>query len=61
LNLKGIIRIDFMITSAGEPVLIEVNSIPGLSPASIVPQQLQYRGWSLSKVLEEMVHEALAQ
>ncbi len=61
LNLKGIIRIDFIITSAGEPVLIEVNSIPGLSPASIVPQQLQYRGWSLSKVLEEMVHEALAQ
>ena len=61
LNLRGIIRIDYIITSAGTPVLIEVNSIPGLSPASIVPQQLQHRGWSLSKVLESMVHEALAQ
>jgi len=61
LNLKGIIRIDFIINTEGTPVLIEVNSIPGLSPASIVPQQLKHRGWSLSTVLETMVHEALAQ
>lgn len=61
LNLRGIVRIDYIIDKSQNPVLIEVNSIPGLSPASIVPQQLAYRGWSLSQVLETMVHEALAQ
>lgn len=51
LGLKGLVRMDFIIDSQNNPVLIEVNSIPGLSSASIVPQQLAYKGWKISEVL----------
>ncbi|MEY3742829.1 MAG: hypothetical protein RL371_1740 [Bacteroidota bacterium] len=39
LGLSAIARIDFMIVN-GTPFVIEVNTTPGFSPASIVPQML---------------------
>jgi len=39
LGLNAIARIDFMIVN-GTPFVIEVNTTPGFSPASIVPQML---------------------
>lgn len=60
LALKGIVRMDFIIDAYKGPVLIEVNSIPGLSPASIVPQQVAYRGWKLSEVLSRLAEEQIA-
>lgn len=60
LDLNGLIRMDFIINAKEEPILIEVNSIPGLSPASIVPQQLAYRNWNLSKVLSLHAEEHIA-
>ena len=55
-----IVRMDFIIDADKGPVLIEVNSIPGLSPASIVPQQVAYRGWKLSEVLSRLAEEQIA-
>lgn len=43
LQLRSISRIDFMIVN-NEPYLIEVNTTPGFSPASIVPQMLAADG-----------------
>lgn len=60
LKLEGIVRIDFIITSADEPVMIEINSIPGLSPASIIPQQIAHGGWKLSEVLAQLAEESMA-
>ncbi|MDA8565607.1 ATP-grasp domain-containing protein [Schleiferiaceae bacterium] len=60
LNLKGIVRIDYIINESDEPVLIEVNSIPGLSAASIIPQQVASRNWSLATVLSTLAEEHMA-
>ena len=60
LNLKGIVRMDYIIDKNDEAVLIEVNSIPGLSPASIVPQQVASRNWSLKEVLSTLAEEHMA-
>ncbi|MEC8458468.1 MAG: D-alanine--D-alanine ligase [Bacteroidota bacterium] len=57
LQLNGIVRMDFIINRHNKPVLIEVNSIPGLSPASIIPQQIKHRGWELSNVLSTLAEE----
>jgi D-alanine-D-alanine ligase len=38
LNCRGMIRVDFIIQS-GVPFVIEVNTVPGFSEASIIPQQ----------------------
>ena len=39
MGLRAIARIDFMVVN-GTPHVIEVNTTPGFSPASIVPQML---------------------
>lgn len=59
LDLKGIVRMDFIVSPEGQATLIEINSIPGLSPASIIPQQIKSRGWSLSDVLSRLAEEAM--
>ncbi|MCF6350277.1 MAG: D-alanine--D-alanine ligase [Flavobacteriaceae bacterium] len=46
LNLKGITRSDFILVN-GEPHFIEINTVPGLSIESIVPQQIREAGYSL--------------
>ena len=38
LGMKGIVRMDYIINEGGIPFLIEINSIPGMSKESIVPQ-----------------------
>ncbi len=49
LNLRGMCRIDFII-SQNKPYVIEVNTIPGLSEKSIMPQQLKKAGYNLKEV-----------
>ena len=59
LNCSGFVRIDYILI--GETFhLIEVNTVPGLSEASIIPQQAQAHGWTLSQFFDLAVREALA-
>ena len=39
MNLRSLARIDYMIVD-GEPYIIEVNTTPGFSNASIVPKMI---------------------
>ncbi len=54
LQLRSISRIDFMIVG-DEPYVIEVNTTPGFSSASIVPQMLACAGISLTSFWESIV------
>jgi D-alanine-D-alanine ligase len=54
LNCRGIARIDYIFNDKGM-FFLEVNTVPGLSEASIVPQQARADGISL----EEMFTEAI--
>ena len=47
LQLRSVARIDFMIVD-NTPYVIEVNTTPGFSPASIVPQMLACAGISIT-------------
>ena len=58
LNLKSIARIDFMIVD-GIPHVIEVNTTPGFSPASIVPQMLACEKISIHDFWEEIMEVEL--
>ena len=49
LNLRGLCRIDFIIKN-DKAFVIEINTIPGLSEKSIIPQQLKKAGYSLKEV-----------
>lgn len=54
MNLKSVARIDFMLVN-NEPYVIEVNTTPGFSPASIVPQMLACAGISIHDFWQEIV------
>lgn len=51
MNLKGICRIDFIIHKEN-PYIIEINTIPGLSKESIIPQQVEATNISLSGIFD---------
>jgi D-alanine-D-alanine ligase len=60
-NCRGIIRIDFIYNEErGEPFMLEINTVPGQSEASIVPQQLMVQGWTLKEFYSTLIEEALA-
>ena len=61
LNCRGVIRIDFIYNeAAGEPYMLEVNTVPGQSEASIVPQQVRAMGWSLKEFYTALIEETCA-
>ena len=56
LNCQGMIRADYILKH-GVFYLIEVNTIPGMTPQSLYPQQVRAHGWSISQLLEAVIEE----
>ena len=55
LHCNGIIRIDYIITKEGKINMLEVNTTPGMTPTSFIPQQVKAAGMSMTDVLTEIV------
>jgi D-alanine-D-alanine ligase len=59
-NCRGVVRIDFIYNEeSGKPFMLEINTIPGQSEASIVPQQVRAMGWTLKEFYTKLVEEIL--
>lgn len=58
LRCDSLVRIDFIIRD-GVPYFMEVNTIPGFSEASIVPQQLRAAGFDITQVLSSLIERVL--
>jgi len=57
-NCRGVVRIDFILEENSKyPYMLEINTIPGQSDASIVPQQVKAMGWSLKEFYTKLVEE----
>ena len=57
-NCNGLVRIDFIYEEAsGNPYMLEINSVPGQSEASIVPQQVVAMGWTLKQFYTALLEE----
>jgi D-alanine-D-alanine ligase len=54
LRLKKVARIDFILKN-NQFYLIEVNTIPGMSPKSILPQQAKHIGWAFEDLVAELI------
>lgn len=58
LQCKGVVRFDYILV--GETFhFLEANTIPGISPASIVPQQAVAHGWALGEFFALLIEEAV--
>ena len=58
LGCNGIARFDFIL-SEGKLFYLEVNTIPGLSSASLIPKQANYAGYSLQELFTSTIQEVL--
>jgi D-alanine-D-alanine ligase len=57
-NCKGLVRIDFIYNEdSGNPFMLEINTVPGQSEASLVPQQVVAMGWSLKQFYTALLEE----
>ena len=60
LGCKGFSRIDMILRQGtGEPVVLEINTIPGLTPNSLLPKAAEAAGISFSQLLEKVIMFAL--
>ncbi|MDR0756986.1 MAG: D-alanine--D-alanine ligase [Tannerella sp.] len=55
IGAKGIIRIDYIIPPDEDPVLLEVNTTPGMTDTSFIPQQMRAAGLKIGDVLTEII------
>jgi len=58
LKMKGFSRSEFIIVN-GEPHMLEMNTIPGLTTESILPQQAREAGISLTDLFDNAIALAL--
>jgi D-alanine-D-alanine ligase len=59
-NCRGVIRIDFIYNAEeNRPYMLEINTIPGQSDASVIPQQVRAKGEKLEDFYSKLLDEAL--
>ena len=55
-NCNGVVRIDFIYDEkSGQPYMLEINTVPGQSEASIVPKQVKAMGWTLKEFYSALI------
>ncbi|MGZ5246016.1 MAG: D-alanine--D-alanine ligase [Flavitalea sp.] len=60
-NCRGVVRIDFIYNmERDQPFMLEINTVPGQSEASIVPQQVKVMGWTLKDFYSALIEDALS-
>ena len=55
LGAKGIIRADYIIPAEGDPFLLEINTTPGMTATSFIPQQVRAAGMDITKVMTDII------
>ena len=55
LHCNGIIRIDYIISKEGKVSMLEINTTPGMTATSFIPQQVRAAGLNMADVLTDIV------
>ena len=58
VGAKGIVRVDYIIEESGRIVLLEVNTTPGMTPQSFLPQQIKAAGLNIQDVMRDIIEDA---
>ena len=59
LELRDLSRADFIVPEEGDPVFLETNSMPGMTPTSMLPDAAEHAGLSMLDVVTTMVNNAI--
>ena len=59
LNCSGVVRVDFIYNDKEQlPYMLEINTVPGQSEASIIPQQVKAMGWTLEQFYTAVINNS---
>jgi len=59
VGAKGIIRVDYIIIG-DTPHLLEVNTTPGMTATSFIPQEVRAAGLDISDVMDDVINASMA-
>lgn len=59
LRLKNYARMDFMMSKAGEIYCLEANTLPGMTPTSLLPQEAAVVGIGFEQLCEKLIEVSL--
>ena len=60
LGCHGIIRIDYIITEGNHINLLEINTTPGMTATSFIPQQVRAAGLDIKDVMTEIIEDSFS-
>jgi D-alanine-D-alanine ligase len=55
LDCAGIVRVDYIITAGDKINLLEVNTTPGMTATSFIPQQVRAAGLDMKDIMTEII------
>jgi len=59
LGCSSYSRIDFLVKENNEMVILEANTLPGMTTTSLLPKAAKEAGYSFEKLVESLVQEAV--
>ncbi len=60
LHLDSYARVDFLVDENGEPFCLEANTLPGMTPTSLLPQEAAVEGMNYADLCEKIIEISLA-
>lgn len=60
LGCKGIVRIDYIKTEGEKINMLEINTTPGMTATSFIPQQVKAAGLDIKDVMTDIIEEGLS-
>lgn len=59
LHCAGLARVDIRIDEQGQPWVLEVNTLPGMTPTSLSPDAAAALGWKFQDLIERVLEQGL--
>jgi len=59
IGARGFSRVDFILKENKYPVILEINTIPGLTPMSLFPKAAKAYGLSYSELLDKIIRYSI--
>jgi D-alanine-D-alanine ligase len=60
VGARDLARIDIMLNSINEPYLLEINTLPGFTPRSLLPEAAKHAGIDFGPLVDRLVRRAAA-
>ena len=60
LGTAGMVRVDLLMPEGGEPVVLEVNTTPGMTSHSLVPMAARHAGLDMPELCDLLIRQAIA-